>query len=230
MREGVRVRVAHEDRETLELLGARRQRMGLAVGHHLQPVLDAAEEADTRSTSSPAARSRQMAGAGQAAERGQRCAARAGRGRARPRPARSVCATNSISRMPPRPSLTLCPAIRATASAGAGAALFCCASMRRFMAWISAMAAKSRWRRQTKGRIAARNCVPERDVARDRARLDHRRALPVLPHALVIGERRGQRDRGRRRGRVGAQAQIGAEDVAIRVARFHDRNQVARQA
>ena len=61
--------------------------------------------------------------------------------------------------------------------------------------------------------------VAEREVAGDRPRLDHRRALPVLAHALVVGQRGMQRDRGRRRGRVGPQPQVGAEHVAVGVPR-----------
>ena len=46
-------------------------------------------------------------------------------------------------------------------------------------------------------------------------RLDHGGALPVLAPALVVDERRLDRDRERRRARIGPQAQIGAEDVAV---------------
>ena len=103
------------------------------------------------------------------------------------------------------------------------------ASIRRFMAWMSATAAKSRPRRQTNGRIASRNAAPKRQVPGHRARLDHRRALPVLAHALVVGDGGGQRDGGRGRRRIGAQPQIGAEDVAVGVARLHQRHQTARE-
>ena len=70
----------------------------------------------------------------------------------------------------------------------------------------------------------------EGDVAGDRAGLEHGRALPVLAHALVIGDGGGQGDAGRRGGRVGAQAQIDAKNIAIGVARFHQCNKVAREA
>ena len=72
----------------------------------------------------------------------------------------SVCARNSISRMPPSPSFTLCPAMRATGRRRRVRPL--CSSIRRFIAWMSATAAKSRPRRQTNGRIASRNAAPER--------------------------------------------------------------------
>ena len=94
---------------------------------------------------------------------------------------------------------------------------------------MSATAAKSSPRRQTNGRIASRNRLPERQVAGDRPRLDHRRALPVLAHALVVDQRGVQRDGRRRRRRVGPQPQVGAEHVAVGVAGFHQGDQVAGQ-
>ena len=72
-------------------------------------------------------------------------------------------------------------------AAGASAVPLC-ALMRCFIAWMSATAEKSSPRRQTNGRIASRNAAPERQIARHRARFDHRRALPVLAHALVVGD------------------------------------------
>ena len=71
--------------------------------------------------------------------------------------------------------------------------------------------------------------VPERQVAGDRAGLDHGGTLPVLAQAFVVGQGGVERDGGRRRGRVGAQPQVGAEDVAVGVARLHQGDQVARQ-
>jgi len=52
-------------------------------------------------------------------------------------------------------------------------------------------------------------------IARDRARLDEGRALPVLPAAFVIvlGRRQGHGDR--RAARIGPEAKIGAEDIAM---------------
>ncbi len=68
----------------------------------------------------------------------------------------------------------------------------------------------------------------QRQIAGDRARLDHRRAFPVLAHAFVVGDGVADRDRGRRRGRIGPQPQIGAEHVAVGVARLHQPDQTAR--
>ena len=71
---------------------------------------------------------------------------------------------------------------------------------------------------------------PKRQVAGHRARLDHRGALPVLPHALVIRDGVGHGHDGRRRRRVGPQPQIGPEHVAVGVARLHQRHQAARKS
>src|SRR5688572_9989130 len=50
-------------------------------------------------------------------------------------------------------------------------------------------------------------------VARHRSCLDHSGALPVLADAFIILNRRTDTDRRRRRGRIGTQAQIGAEYI-----------------
>ncbi len=46
-------------------------------------------------------------------------------------------------------------------------------------------------------------------------RFYHRRAFPILSHAFVIRLRGKDRDRGRGRARIGAQTQIGAENIAV---------------
>ena len=56
---------------------------------------------------------------------------------------------------------------------------------------------------------------PEVEIARRRARLDHRGALPVLPERLVIGGGAGDRQGDRRRGGIGPQAKIDAKHVAV---------------
>ena len=68
------------------------------------------------------------------------------------------------------------------------------------------------------------------DVAGHGARLDHGRALPVLAHALVVGFGRDHREGERRRGGIGAQPQVGAEDVAVLGAILQDAQEIARQA
>ena len=57
--------------------------------------------------------------------------------------------------------------------------------------------------------------VAERQIAGNRTGLDERRALPVLPHRLVIGEGRRQRDGHGRRTGIRAQAQIDAQHIAV---------------
>ena len=57
--------------------------------------------------------------------------------------------------------------------------------------------------------------LARRDIAGDRPRFDQRRALPVLPEALVVLERRLGRDRDVGGAWIGAEAEVGAEDVAV---------------
>ena len=68
------------------------------------------------------------------------------------------------------------------------------------------------------------------DVAGHGLRLDHGGPLPVLAGGRVIGFRGADRERGRGRAGVGAEAEVGAEDVAVRGPLVHDRDQVAGEA
>ena len=68
------------------------------------------------------------------------------------------------------------------------------------------------------------------DVGRDRTRLDHRRALPVLTHAFVVGFGGIDREGEGCRARIGPEAQIGPEDVAVAGALLHHLHQIARHA
>ncbi len=80
-----------------------------------------------------------------------------------------------------------------------------------------------------KGHQLAHEGLAGGDVARQRPRLDHSRALPVLADGFVIGEGGGGVD-GRRGGHgVGPQAQVGAENIAVRRALLHDGDEVLRQ-
>ena len=73
---------------------------------------------------------------------------------------------------------------------------------------------------------APQELLARRQVAGHRARLYHRRAFPVLTHALVIGLGR-QRRYGQRRGAgVGPEAQIGAEHIAPAGALLHPAHQL----
>ena len=79
-------------------------------------------------------------------------------------------------------------------------------------------------------RQLAQQLLAGRDVAGAGARLDHGGALPVAPDALVVVERRRGRDRDLGRARVGPQPQIGAEHVAVGGALLQQLHQAARDA
>ncbi len=66
-------------------------------------------------------------------------------------------------------------------------------------------------------------------IAGDRARLDHRRALPILPHALVIGFGRQHRHGERRRAGIRPQPEVGAEDIAVFAVVLQQAYQIAGQ-
>ena len=76
----------------------------------------------------------------------------------------------------------------------------------------------------------AQEAAPGGAVAGDRTGLDQRSAFPILPDALVIGERRGNRHRERCRCRIRAQPKISAERIAVAGVGFQNSHQVARQA
>ena len=68
------------------------------------------------------------------------------------------------------------------------------------------------------------------NIAGARARLDQRRALPVLAAALVIVERRRRRYRDLGGRRIGPQPQVDAKYVAVGGALLQDFHQAAREA
>jgi hypothetical protein len=72
--------------------------------------------------------------------------------------------------------------------------------------------------------------LPRRDVAGTGARLNQRRALPVLPDAAVVGERGFGGDRDLGRSRIGSQPQIDPEHVTVGGALLQKLHQAARQA
>ena len=77
------------------------------------------------------------------------------------------------------------------------------------------MAAKSRWRRHTKGRSVSRKTRPGRQIAGARPRLDEGRAFPCAAHAFIVAFGRAHRQAHRGDRRVGAQPKIGAEHVPV---------------
>ena len=80
------------------------------------------------------------------------------------------------------------------------------------------------------GRQIVQQPLAGREIAGAGARLDERRALPVLTAAFVIIERRRRRYRDLGRRRIGPQTQIDAEDVTVRGALLDQLHQFARQA
>ena len=67
--------------------------------------------------------------------------------------------------------------------------------------------------------------LAEREIARRRARLDQRRALPILAERFVIGVRAQGRQRHRRRAGIGPQAQIDPQHIALAGALLKDARQ-----
>ena len=124
---------------------------------------------------------------------------RAARGMRPPQISCCVWAKNSISRMPPRPSLMLWPATAMRAAAAMGVDLA-----------LDRMDVLDRGEIEMLAPQEGRELGEERGagvaVAGHRPRLDQGGALPVLAGALVIGERRRRATRRRRRGRDRAAA------------------------
>ena len=167
------VAIAEEDRERGDAVRVRRAACGSA--RRRPSAGDARPGAGSgRRRSAPSPRSViDAAGGGQ---RGERLAGRARRAAAGMRPPQISCcvwAKNSISRMPPRPSLTSWPATAIRPPPR-------CASIWRLIEWMSWIAAKSRCLRHRNGRSSARKRCAGVAVAGHRPRLDQRRALPIL--------------------------------------------------
>ena len=80
-----------------------------------------------------------------------------------------------------------------------------------------------------RGEIGEKRLAGE-DVARASARLDERGALPVLSGALVIAQRRERRDRDLGRCRIRAQAQVDTKHVTVGGALLEQLHQAAGQA
>ena len=80
------------------------------------------------------------------------------------------------------------------------------------------------------GAQMAQELSPRLRIAGDGARLDHGGALPILPHALVIGLGREHRHGERRRARVGTQPEIGAEDIAVLRMVLQEAHEIAHDA
>ena len=181
--------------------------VGLLVRHHLHAVLDRAQEAiGLRS-----ARRRRL-GVIHCASASASSMSSVRRPRSfglRP-PAIScwVWTKNSISRMPPRPSLMLWPRTAIVAMALDRVDL----ALERLHVGdgreVEIFAPDI-------GLEAVEELLAQRDVAGDGARLDHRGAFPVLAHILVVDRGRLDRDGDLGGARIGPQPQVDAEDIAV---------------
>ena len=65
------------------------------------------------------------------------------------------------------------------------------------------------------GRESGQECLAGLAISGAHARLDHRRPLPVLPDALIVGGGGGHGDGDGGRPRIGPQPKVDAEDVAV---------------
>ena len=211
---------AEEAREDVERLGLRRQRVGLLVGHHLQAMLDAAQEIIGRGefvarlAADPFLRR-------QCVERGDRIAA-AQFGMA--------AAGNELLGLHEKldladaaaAELDIVPFDRDLAMAAIGVDLplhFVDVGDGREVEIFA----------PDEGRQFAEELVACNNIAGAWPRLDQRRALPVLAAMLVIIERRRGRDRNLGRGRIGPQPQIDAEHITVGRALLQYFDQIARQ-
>src|SRR6516165_5504844 len=76
----------------------------------------------------------------------------------------------------------------------------------------------------------AQEALPGDTVAGNRARLDQRRAFPILPDTFVIGEGRRDRHRERRGCRVRSKPKIGTEYISVTSVFIQNAYEIARQA
>ena len=188
--------------------GVGRQRVGLLVRHHLQAMLDAAQKivsrrrvrrASAASIQPPAASARSVATRAAAAQRGVAAAGDELLGLHEELDLADAAAAE----------LDIVALDRDLAVAAIGVDLL----LHRVDVGDARRSRDICARRRATARASKRS--PASRVAGTGARLDQRRALPVLAAAFVIIERRVGRDRDLGRRRIGAQPQIDAEDVAV---------------
>ena len=222
------VGVAHEPGEAFHLVALLGQQVGLPVGHHLQPVLDAAQEAVGGAELAPGA-ARQVAGAGEQAQcvQGTRRAQR-----------RVAAAPDQLQGL--RHELDLANTTLAELDVMAGDAGNPVLSGAKSGALVGVDAplhgvnvgegGEVEVAAPDKGADGLEEAGAEGKVASHRARLQHGRAFPILSHALIVGDGPRQGDAGRCGRRVGAQPQVGAEHVAVGVVCLHQGHEVTRHA
>ena len=223
--EGVRVLEAEEGGDARDTLGVLRHAVGLAVGHHLQPVLEVAQEhvgirEVRRGAPVDLARRRQ------GGERAQR--RRVAQPRVAPAPDQLQHLGGEFDLAdPPAAELHVVPfhlhgGVRPLGPlVGVDLALDGMDVGHRREVEVAA---------PDEGADLAQEGLARRAVRTHRARLDHGGAFPVLAHALVVGDGRRDRHGERRRRRVGPQSQVGAEDIALRRAFLEQPDHVARDA
>jgi hypothetical protein len=222
------VGVAHEDGEARQFLRPVRQLVRLSIGGHLQPVFDTAQETICGSQFARGS-ARHVARPHQRAQRAQCCG----------HPQHGI-ATTPDKLQGLRQEFDLPDAAFAQLHVVAGNACQRIADVVQCAALVLVDAPLHRVNIGDRGEIQAtapdkgadrlEETGAEGQIAGNRTRLDHRGALPVLAHALVVGDRRRQRDGGGRHRGIGAQAQIGAKYVAVGVARLHQRHKPAGDA
>jgi hypothetical protein len=218
-REGVGVRIAEENRDPRQLRRLLGHVVGLPISDHLKAVLDLAEVGVGRRQLGLGVR-RDLARSGEQAERLDRGADAQGRIAAAPDELQGL-----------DQELDLADTAFAQLDVVPGDPRRRVRRVRQRAAPVRVDAPLHRVDIGDGGEIEARapdegadrvqERLPQGAVARHRARLDHRRALPVLAHRLVIGDRPPDGDRGRGGRGVGAQAEVGAEHVAVGVARLY---------
>ena len=200
------VREPGERGEALELGLARRERLRLLVGHHLQPVLERAQGAVALD---------------QVARRVQRDPAAVGQRRQRdagPRVAQARLAPAQDELLGLGEELDLADAAAAHLQVvaerpdGGEAAVGVDLALDRVDVADGGVVEVLA---PDEGDEAAQERPAGLQVARDRPRLDERRPLPVLAVALVVELGRVGRDRERVAGQVRAQPEVGAEHVAV---------------
>ncbi len=224
--EGPRAIEPHEAGEPFHAGGVGREGVGLAVSHHLQPVLDGAQEA-VGGQQVVGGGTREVAGGDQRLE----CARGGGFAQRRVPAAPDELhglggeldsadaalpqlhivpgeARHGVRVVGQRGGVVVVHAALHGADVGNGGEIEVAAP--------------------DEGADLAQEPLPQRAVAGDGAGLDHGGAFPVLTHAFVVGERRRQADGGRGGRRVGPEAQIRAEHVAVRIPRLHKGTNIPR--
>ena len=221
LRKGCPALIAEEVRKALDGLGIFGQRMGLLVRDHLQPVLDAAQELVSRRQFVKRPKGDPVAG-GQDLQRVQR--------RTHPQ-FRVAAAGNELLRL--REKLDLADAAAADLDVMAFDRDLALAAIGLHLP-LHVVDVGKRGKIQMLAPDERRKFCDQRlarfGVAGAGARLDHRGALPGPPFPLVIMQRRLGRHRHLRRGRIGPQAQIDAEHIAVAGALLQQAGQRLRHA